>query len=820
MPSTEAAARPATDGLRAGRSAARPWRWRTGPASILEAEAALATTAERAQRLSTEAAVDHAWQSLRRVDRAPGGSSRWRGPGAGGLGAARAARGAPGRREVRWTWRPSSGHRGCLPGRAGVGAGPHRAPAAALAARRRAAVRPRPGARRCPSIPASSSPRPARRRSGRGRPPCSAAIPRSRRGSSSVRSAERPRRRRGSRWRCQGGWSWCFLPRPAARASAPATFLWRGWALHLAATEADAPVEHRWMGDRAVRWASGWLVRGLLWNERWLQRAMHLGRAAAREVARRPGAGGADRAAGSRGAASLPRGVVGARGDRGAGLDEASEALSAAIGVRVGAGRTLGWMARLDPELRTAAGRGAVGAAARRGRPALRRRGVPQPARRAVATGGVGPGRSGDGGADGPGAVWAAAGAEPLAREPGGGAGGLNRGGTTACRGGRGRSSTWSARRDAGAVLARAWRRSCSSSSSSSSASSLPSGAMRASGASARTPTPCRMRSARSSTGVRVRSRSSPVRSSSVVTRPLPSGVRSIVRPRRRPGLNGRSEVARKTRAVPTPYGPGRGDQFFDGAAPGGPKSRPLAALSGRVVVGLGVDPGVGPTAAGDAEPVQGVGQALGLVGVGQEAIGGLDDRGCGRRRGCARRAPAGARPRRPRSDPVTSSRPTTCAWRTTALAASTTSSPLRALGWRFSTKVCRRRVPSSIFGCAWREAPAPRRRTQRRGRHRRGGPRSGRPDVPRRWWVPWRPARGDRRRASRPRGARRRCRSGCARRCPGRAGEAGTCRTCSGRRPGRGPVPPPGPGRGCCRCGRGSRRPRRRPRPRGVGSR
>ena len=42
--------------------------------------------------------------------------------------------------------------------------------------------------------------------------------------------------------------------------------------------------------------------------------------------------------------------------ERGAGpelLDEASEAVSAAVGVRVGTGRTLGWLARLDSELRT-----------------------------------------------------------------------------------------------------------------------------------------------------------------------------------------------------------------------------------------------------------------------------------------------------------------------------------------------------------------------------------------------------------------------------------------------------------------------------------
>lgn len=138
-----------------------------------------------------------------------------------------------------------------------------------------------------------------------------------------------------------------LLPGLKEGAEASQRFFWTGCALHLASVESEAPVEHRWMGDRAVVAASGWLVRGLLWRERWLRAALGLGKATAREVARMHAllALGALRAE-----ASLqgPLRTMAAAGPTLQRLGEAAAALSAALHVRVGRGRTLARVADLD----------------------------------------------------------------------------------------------------------------------------------------------------------------------------------------------------------------------------------------------------------------------------------------------------------------------------------------------------------------------------------------------------------------------------------------------------------------------------------------
>jgi len=138
-----------------------------------------------------------------------------------------------------------------------------------------------------------------------------------------------------------------LLPAGAESVDIPRRFFWSGCALHLASVEAEAPVEHRWMGDRAVVAASGWVVRGLLWRERWLRSALGLGRAAAREVARMEAlvALGTLRAE----AAVQPHlRRMATEGPTLHRLGDAAEALSAALGVRVGRGRTLAEVADLD----------------------------------------------------------------------------------------------------------------------------------------------------------------------------------------------------------------------------------------------------------------------------------------------------------------------------------------------------------------------------------------------------------------------------------------------------------------------------------------
>ena len=143
-----------------------------------------------------------------------------------------------------------------------------------------------------------------------------------------------------------------LLPADASAADAPATFELWGWAQALIRTESDSPVEHRWMGDPAVRGASGWLVRGLLWRERWLARWMDLGRSAARAVAR---VQALLTLAELRAAAALHPFVRAffQSGPTPGLLQDASQALLEALGVRVGTGSTLAWLRGLGPSLET-----------------------------------------------------------------------------------------------------------------------------------------------------------------------------------------------------------------------------------------------------------------------------------------------------------------------------------------------------------------------------------------------------------------------------------------------------------------------------------
>jgi hypothetical protein len=141
-----------------------------------------------------------------------------------------------------------------------------------------------------------------------------------------------------------------LLPGEASAADAPTTFELWGWAQGLLRTEPDSPVEHRWMGDPAVRAASGWLVRGLLWRERWLARSLNLGRAAARAVARVQAL--LTLAELRRAAALHPFAqVLVESGPSPRLLQDAAQALLEALGVRVGTGSTLSWLQRLGPSL-------------------------------------------------------------------------------------------------------------------------------------------------------------------------------------------------------------------------------------------------------------------------------------------------------------------------------------------------------------------------------------------------------------------------------------------------------------------------------------
>ena len=142
-----------------------------------------------------------------------------------------------------------------------------------------------------------------------------------------------------------------LLPAAAADGTdAPPCFFWTGVALHLASVEADAPLEHRRMGDPAVWAASGWLARGLLWRERWLRSALDLGRAVAREVARMEALTALVSLRAEAALAPHLR-VLADWGPTPARLDEAAEALSAALHVRVHRGRALALATATEPAM-------------------------------------------------------------------------------------------------------------------------------------------------------------------------------------------------------------------------------------------------------------------------------------------------------------------------------------------------------------------------------------------------------------------------------------------------------------------------------------
>ena len=101
------------------------------------------------------------------------------------------------------------------------------------------------------------------------------------------------------------------------------------------------------MGDPAVTMSSGWLVRALLWHERWLNGALRLGKATAREVARMEALAAlamlrAEAALRPHLRTMLESGPTVER------LADAAEVLTGALHVRVGRGRALGRAAGLD----------------------------------------------------------------------------------------------------------------------------------------------------------------------------------------------------------------------------------------------------------------------------------------------------------------------------------------------------------------------------------------------------------------------------------------------------------------------------------------
>jgi hypothetical protein len=93
--------------------------------------------------------------------------------------------------------------------------------------------------------------------------------------------------------------------------------------------------------------ASGWVVRGLLWRERWLRSALGLARATAREVARMEAlvALGTLRAEAALQPHLRAMATAGLTPQR---LGEAAEAISLALHVRVGRGRALAHVAHRD----------------------------------------------------------------------------------------------------------------------------------------------------------------------------------------------------------------------------------------------------------------------------------------------------------------------------------------------------------------------------------------------------------------------------------------------------------------------------------------
>jgi hypothetical protein len=331
---------------REGHSALEAARWRSAPESgvdapLVEAEAELALTDERPARLQREAAVNRAWEGmLARVQRVQSELAA----GASALGASSLVELLDSRRDPAWPALDLDGflrttedaYRDVLGWALGKVA-----PRLAPRPRGDATLADLDRVRTLPGYPGVLDEAEAGLRAWAARLP----------------DAEARARRIRAR----------AVPAPAARAIAvevpeqivlllpvrtesvdvPGRFFRTGCALHLASVESEAPVEHRWMGDPAVVATSGWVVRGLLWHERWLRSALGLGRAAAREVARMEAL--VALATLRADAALQPHlRVMATEGPTLERLGDAAEALSAALHVRVGRGRTLAQVADLE----------------------------------------------------------------------------------------------------------------------------------------------------------------------------------------------------------------------------------------------------------------------------------------------------------------------------------------------------------------------------------------------------------------------------------------------------------------------------------------
>lgn len=341
---------------RAGRSALEVARWQRSPESgvelpLVEAEAALALTEERAARLQREAAVNRGWEGLLgAVQRVQGELA----DGASALGAGSVADLIDARRDPAWPAldlegflrRTEDAYRDVLGwalGKVAPGLFPLPRGDATLADLDRL--------RALPGYPG------ALESAEEGLRAWSARLPGAEERARHVRSRPVPSPAARAIAVEVPGRIELLVPDEAESAHAIPRFHWTGCALHLASVEPEAPVEHRWMGDRAVVATSGWVARGLLWRERWLRSALGLARATAREVARMEalvalGTLRSQAALQPHLRAMATDGVTPQR------LGAAAEAISLALHVRAGRGRTLARLADLDPtrrELRASA---------------------------------------------------------------------------------------------------------------------------------------------------------------------------------------------------------------------------------------------------------------------------------------------------------------------------------------------------------------------------------------------------------------------------------------------------------------------------------
>jgi len=331
---------------REGRSALQAARWRRLPESglelpLVEAEAALALTGERPPRLQLESAVNRGWEALLGVLQRVQSELA---DGASALGAGSVVDLLDGRRDPAWPaldlegflLRTEDAYRDVLGWALGKVA-----PRLFPLPRGDATLSDLDRLRALPGYPG------ALERADEGLRAWSARLPGAEERARHVRTRQVPAPAARAIPVEVPGRIEVLIPGEPEAADAIQRFFWTGCALHLASVEPEAPVEHRWMGDRAVVAASGWVVRGLLWRERWLRSALGLGRATAREVARMEalvalGTLRAEAALQPHLRAMATAGVTTQR------LGEAAEAISAALHVRVGRGLALARIGDLD----------------------------------------------------------------------------------------------------------------------------------------------------------------------------------------------------------------------------------------------------------------------------------------------------------------------------------------------------------------------------------------------------------------------------------------------------------------------------------------